>query len=54
VNSHSPVTILPLLAEMARCPNQNLVELNLAALAPAFSTSGDSETGATPKQTSNV
>ena len=54
MNSPSPVTILALLAEMARCLNQNLAKVNLTPLDPVFSGSADCETGAKPQQTSNV
>lgn len=54
MNDHSPATILALLAEMARCLNQNLTKVNLTPLDPASSSSLDYETGATPQQTSNV
>jgi hypothetical protein len=54
MNSHTPATILALLAEMARCLNQNLAKVNLSPLDPAFRTVLDSGTGAASKQTSNV
>ncbi len=54
MNSRSPVTILALLAEMARCLNQNLAKVKLTPLDPVFSTSVDRESRGTPMQTSNV
>ena len=54
MNCNSPATILALLAELARCLNHNPVKINLTPIDPAFCTSGDSEAGAMPKQTSNV
>jgi len=54
MNNNSPVTILALLAELARCLNQNMAKVTLTPIDPAFNASGDSETGAMPKQTSNV
>ena len=52
--SNSPVTILALLAEMARCLNQNMAKVTLTPIDPAFSTSLNSATDATPTQSSNV
>ena len=54
MNNNSPVTILALLAELARCLNQNMAKVTLTPIDPAFNASGDSETGAMPKQTSHV
>ena len=46
MSNDSPVTILALLAEMARCLNQNLVKVTLAPIDTAFSTSLNSATDA--------
>lgn len=54
MNNESPVKVLALLAEMARCLNQNLAKVNLAPIDPALSTSVDCATGAKSKQTSRV
>jgi hypothetical protein len=36
MNCNSPVTILALLAEMARCLNQNMAKVTLTPIDPAF------------------
>ena len=36
MNNNSPLTILALLAEMARCLNQNMAKVTLTPLDPAF------------------
>jgi hypothetical protein len=55
MNNHSPVTILALLAEMARCLNQNSAKVALAPMDPAFSASLSSATAATSTtQSANV
>ena len=38
MNNNTPLTILALLAEMARCLNQNMAKVTLTPIDPAFTT----------------
>jgi hypothetical protein len=54
MNSNSPEKILALLAEMARCLNQNMAKVKLTPIDPAFSASLSFAASATPTQSANV
>jgi len=54
MNNNSPVTILALLAEMARCLNQNMAKVTLTPIDPAFSASANSQAAAKPGPFANV
>ena len=51
---NSPVTILALLAEMARCLNQNMAKVTLTPIDTAFTASLNSATDAISIRSSNV
>jgi len=54
MNNNSPVTILALLAAMARCLNQNMAKVTLTPIDPAFSGSANSQAAAKPGPFANV
>jgi hypothetical protein len=55
MNNNSPVTILALLAEMARCLNQNMAKVILTPIDPTFTAGLNSATNAkSSMQFSNV
>jgi hypothetical protein len=54
MNNNRPEKILALLAEMARCLNENMAKVKLTPIDPAFSASIAVATAATPTQPTNV
>jgi len=54
MNNDSPAKILALLAEMARCLNQNMAKVKLTPIDPAFSASLRSATAALSPPPANV
>jgi len=54
MNTNSPVKILALLAEMARCLNQNMAKVKLTPIDPAFSATLSSATAALSTPPANV
>lgn len=54
MNNQSPVAIIALLAEMARCLNQNLAKVKLAPIDPALSGGLASVSATMSKPAANV
>jgi len=54
MNNNSPVTIIALLAEMARCLNQNMAKVKLTPIDPALSGSLNIASTATSTPAANV
>ena len=54
MNNNGPAKILALLAEMARCLNQNMAKVKLTPIDPAFSASLSSATAALSTPPANV